>query len=136
MASSTSSTSNRTSRRSRRNANAARFTDAIPYSPGPLPRTGSFIVTQQGATVLLTVTGSGFSTTPGLRSIEVRVDNTLIGTLDMFFNQANVHQTFPSRTFNLEGLTVGPHTVTLTAGTGLSTDSNDRFQATVLQIPG
>lgn len=132
------SKSNRKSRGSRKNAqNALRFTDAIPYGAGPLPRTGSFIVTEPaGATILLEVAGSGFSSAPGLRSIEVRVDGTLIGTLDQFFNQANVHQTFTPRTFNLQGLTVGPHTVTLTAGAGLNTDANDRFQATVQQIPG
>lgn len=131
-----SSTNNRSSRRSRRQ-NTLRFTDAIPYSSGPLPKTGSFIVTEPtGATILLQVAGSGFSTAAGLRSIEVRVDNTLIGTLDQFFNQANVHQTFTPRTFNLQGLAPGPHSITLTAGTGLSTDANDRFQATVQQIPG
>lgn len=116
---------------------AIRFTNAIPFGPGPLPLSGSFIVTEpMGATVLLQVAGSGFATNAGLHSIEVRVDNTLIGTLDQFFNLPNFHLTFTPRIFNLQGLAPGIHTVTLTAGPGLNTDANDRFQVTVQQIPG
>lgn len=120
----------------RREQEFLRFTNAIPYGPGPLPLTGSFAVTEPaGSTILLRVAGSGFSAEPGLRSIEVRVDNTLLGTLDHFFNQANVHEVFVPRTFSLQGLAPGLHTITLTAGPGLLTDANDRFQATVEQSP-
>lgn len=134
--SSSTTNQNRTNRNGRRTVNVIRFTDAIPYSPGPLPRTGSFIVTVEGATTLLEVAGSGFTGSAGLRSIEVRVNGALVGTLDHFFNVANVHETFTPRIFDLQGLGLGPHTVTLTAGIGLETDANDRFQATVQQFPG
>lgn len=125
-----------TNRRGRREREFLRFTNAIPFGPGPLPLTGSFAVTEPaGATILLRVAGSGFSAAPGLRSIDVLVDNVLLGTLDHFFNDANEHQAFVPRTFSLQGLAPGLHTVTLTAGPGLLTDVNDRFQATVEQSP-
>jgi hypothetical protein len=101
---------------------------------GPLPREGNF--TANGGTMLFIVAGSGFSTVAGRQiGMSVVVNGTNIGNARCFTNEASSHKTFSSVAMIASNVAAGQATVRLEALAGTSTDGNDFFNVTVIELP-
>jgi hypothetical protein len=127
---------------------------AAPHGAGPLPRENTF--TSSGGTLLLTASGSGFRNTQLEGKIGMHVDflnsnGNLWGTTSVqtYTNEKNTHKAFVSQQLVLSGYPAGTYKIRLqpmwdaSCNTGsetranycTSTDSNDNFHVTVLEIP-
>jgi hypothetical protein len=101
---------------------------------GPLPLSASF--TTHGGTVLLIVSGSGYTLTAAtIIGANIVVDGTSRGTLKVYANAASTHLPFVPVELVLTGLTSGSHTLSLTAISGTSSDANDTFSVAVIEFP-
>lgn len=101
-------------------------------NPGPLPINGNFTINTSGP-VLMLVSGSGFNTLANGFTMNISVDGTQRGQTSEFTNEVNSHKALPA-TFLILNLTAGSHTVTLSAGTNMSSDSNDHFNVAILEL--
>ena len=105
----------------------------IDYVAGALPKSGTF--TPTGGHCFVQCFGSGFSTSAGIvTSMNVLLDSVSKGTVQAIISTANTHYAFVPRVIDLGVLTAASHTIQFTAGTSLSTDTNDRFQAIVTEV--
>jgi hypothetical protein len=116
----------------------------VNYAAGALPITSS-VFTYNGGTLIFICSGSGYTATPNASySMAVGIYNTggtliaSLGSVGLYFNNGGVHLTLVPQTFVLGAgtLTVGGvYDVHLTANSGLTTDSNDRFDVTMITLP-
>jgi hypothetical protein len=103
-------------------------------TPGPLTLSASF--TTHGGTVLLIVSGSGYTTTAGtIIGMNILVDGTSRGASKIYANAASTHVPFVPVELVITGLTAASHTLALTAIAGTLSDANDFFTATVIEFP-
>ncbi len=102
---------------------------------GPMPLTsGSF--TTRGQTLLVLAAGSGFHGSPGqLIGMNIQIDGVNKGVSRVYTNEASSHKAFVMNPLLVTGIAAGAHTVSLTALAGTSTDGNDIFNATVIELP-
>ncbi|MDB6057127.1 MAG: repeat protein [Verrucomicrobiales bacterium] len=99
---------------------------------GSLPSTGQF--STGGGTLLITPTGSGYTTVAGQIGMSILLDGVYIGSCQIYANQINSHMAFVSKTLVQKGVPAGPHSISLQATPG--TLSNfDFFSVTVVEIP-
>ena len=112
----------------------ATLTSVMDATIGPLPASNTF--TSSGRQVMVIVSGSGFRSAgngAGLVEIPVQLDSVTIGSMKATTVETSSHkQAIP--TVLLAQPAAGAHTVTLTAATGTSTDFNDRFNVTVIEL--
>ncbi len=100
----------------------------------PLSAGGEFA--SGGGTLLISVSGSGYSTTAGKTiGMSILLDSVQIDTCAIFANPSLTHLAFVPKTFVKSGITAGFHTLTLTALTGTTTDSTDNYCVTVQELP-
>jgi len=113
-----------------------KVTAVLSNAAGGLPLTGTF--TSSGGTLLILVSGSGYTVTTGLHLIgmSVTLDNsdTPLGNVQTFINQASCHQSFIPATF-IVSVTAGEHAITLTALNNNTYTDNDFFNVTVMELP-
>jgi hypothetical protein len=114
-------------------ANNFRVTMVFDQRAGPLPVTSAAFTTY-GGTLLILFSGSAWSSAAALlQRMDLKIDGVLRGSTSLFFNQATVHQSFPTRALVVTGVAAGSHTLSLeTTGT---TDANDAYGATVVELP-
>ena len=103
---------------------------------GPLPLDGDPFTPTRDGTILLLASGSGWSTDEGgLIGMNILVNESLVGTSQVFTNEERSHKAFIPICVPLSGLTPGqPATVRLEALDGTTTDYNDYFNVTVVEI--
>lgn len=123
----------------------------FPQTPGPLPIT-SGLWTYGGGSVVLFFSGSGFTSTPdSVYTITVSLlsatGSTLVSSLStssFYINAGSTHVPFPTVTYNIANggmssaynFTGGiQYKFQVVASSGLTTDFNDVFSLTVLQLP-
>jgi hypothetical protein len=104
-----------------------------------LPQSGHF--NSGGGSFLLFVSGSGFSSTGAeMIGVDVFLDFVPLGSVLVFTNESFSHKAFTANAIVVRGFPAGAHTVTLSAHTGssgnpTSTDFNDFFNVTILELP-
>lgn len=112
------------------------------YLTGPLPQiTEPFTV--QGNRLLVSVSGSAFRTVAGdgtacLQATLLRDGPAIPGGSAFwchYFNEPNEHETFLTRTIAVDVPSSGTYRVRLDAGMLTNTNSDDRYQVVVLEIP-
>jgi hypothetical protein len=99
---------------------------------GALPKSATF--QSAGGTLLLMVSGSGWSSAPATIAVKAHLDGGELGELRTFTNEPASHKAFPSRTFVVPAVAAGSHTITLAAVAGTNTDLNDYFSVTVVEL--
>lgn len=119
---------------------------------GPLPLVGTY--TSKGGTLIISASGSGFRSLafaqkPGAIGMNLDVDSILKDSIQMHVNQRDFRTPFVADTTVVEGLPAGTHTIRLAAQTSFNcntadessfnpcttTNSDDRFNVTVVEIP-
>jgi hypothetical protein len=104
-------------------------------SHGPLPMDSRSFNTQ-GGVLLVFASGSGFRRqTDGQIGMEILLDGTLRGRARGFTNEPNSHKAFTVQALVVSGVSAGQHTITLRSWNETSTDLNDFFTVTVLELP-
>jgi shikimate 5-dehydrogenase len=101
---------------------------------GALPLTGSLTTT--GGRLLITVSGSCYRglAGPGTLGFDVTIDGTPVGALNGYTNEPGSHRTIPARTLVIPDLIAGNHEIKLMAQAETSTDGNDYFHLTALEL--
>jgi hypothetical protein len=114
----------------------ANVTPAISNWQGPLPIDGDAFTPTSNGTFLLFASGSGWSTGgAALIGMNVIANGTWVGSSQVWTNPAYSHAAFVPICVPLSGLTPGqPVTVRLEAFNETTTDLNDYFNVTVVEI--
>jgi hypothetical protein len=100
--------------------------------PGPLPVT-SVALTTGGGTLLVVFGGSAISAAVGKQQLDLKIDAVLKGSTSLYFGQAATRLAFPTRALVVTGVAAGSHTLSLESAA--TTDVNDAFGATVVELP-
>jgi len=100
---------------------------------GALPRTTAAFSTG-GGTLLIFASGSGWSA-GGQIGMGIQVDAVTKGYAKSFTNEASSHKAFVANPLVVAGIAAGLHTITLVSWNSTSTDVNDFFNVTVLELP-
>jgi hypothetical protein len=100
---------------------------------GALPLNSSFV--SGGGVMILFASGSGWGTAAVQIGMSVRVDNVQRGLCMSFTNEAGSHKAFVSNPIVINNLAAGNHTIQLVALAGTSTDFNDFYSVTVIELP-
>ncbi len=107
-------------------------TEVLAERAGPLPVSTTF--KSNGGTLLVTVSGSAYTNVGGSLAFDVGIDTMQLGAVKGFSNDIQSHKTLPTRTFVVTGLPGGTHTIGFTAEMNTLSDSNDVYNATVLEL--
>lgn len=101
---------------------------------GPLPVEASF--TSNGGTLVMFTSGTAWKTTAGSMSLQFTIDGGSDRYVDCFTNEAASHKAFPTTVEVFSGISAGPHTfrIAIFNATAIA-DGNDRFYATLLELP-
>jgi hypothetical protein len=103
--------------------------------PGPLPNTTAAF-TSGGGILLIFASGSGYAATAGQQiGMEIFVDGVIKGFAKSFTNEIASHKAFTANALLVSGVAAGSHTVGLVAWNNTTTDGNDFFNVTVLELP-
>jgi hypothetical protein len=109
------------------------ITQVLTNQQGPLTTAGTFV--SQGGILYMTVSGSAWSGSgAALVSVAVSVDGELVGTAQVYTNEGGSHRALIPVSLQLPQLAAGAHSVTLSAGPGTATDTNDYFDVTVTEF--
>ena len=100
---------------------------------GPLPKNATF--GSGGGVLLFIFSGSGWGASGWNIGMNLILDGALIGSTRCYINEANSHRAFTTGFVLQPNIAGGNHTVRLEAVGGTSTDSNDWFSVTVLELP-
>lgn len=101
-------------------------------SAGPLPLVTTF--TTEGGTVILFVSGSVFGASNTVIGFDVVVDGVTRRIIDSYVNEAGSHKALVTRQFPLS-LSAGVHSLQLVTRSGTSSDFNDRFEVSFIELP-
>jgi hypothetical protein len=100
---------------------------------GPLPLAG--VMATNGGQLVGFASGSGYSGSVNTKiGMSVLMDGSSIGASQVFASEASSHRAFVSNAL-VTHPAAGSHTFSLAALAGTSTDSNDFFSLTVLELP-
>ena len=101
---------------------------------GGLPINGPF--TSGGGSLLLFVSGSGFSNVAAQAiGLQILIDGIFHGIAQVFTNEAASHRSFVGNATLVKSIPPGAHTLTLAAMPNTTTDFNDFFSVTILELP-
>jgi hypothetical protein len=101
---------------------------------GPLPVEAQF--TSNGGTLVVFTSGSGWRTSGGMMSLQISIDDKPSMFIDVTNNELNSHKTFPTTVGIVPELVAGQHTFRISSWEGTTTtDENDRFYATIMELP-
>jgi hypothetical protein len=89
-----------------------------------------------GGTLLIFASGSGFSAL-GSQAIgmQISIDGVSQGRAQSFTNESNSHKAFTTEALVVTGIVAGGHSLSLQALANTSTDFNDFFNVTILELP-
>lgn len=99
---------------------------------GPLPV--SWSIETHGNPIVVQFSGTGFATSTGLKFLQLSVDGNPLMLDGFHFSETGSHRTFPTASATARPLAAGTHTVSIEAS-GVSSDFNDRYYITVLELP-
>ena len=98
---------------------------------GPLPISKA-VQWPSSNTVIVAVSASAWAQQPNTPiGVRVSLDGTVLGTMQMYANQASTHIGFPTGFYAVNNQQ-GEVTVTLNPGAGTITDPNDHFTVTLI----
>ena len=103
---------------------------------GPLPVSATFNC--GGGTLLIFVSGTAYRSSAGSFSLVIMIDDNAAGQqfIDVYTNEANSHKAFPATGLVYSGISAGAHTLKIASWSGVAlADVNDRFYATILELP-
>jgi hypothetical protein len=101
---------------------------------GPLPVEAQF--SSSGGTLVIFTSGTGFKSSGGFMSLHLTLDGGSDRWTDLYANEANSHKPFPTTVEIFSGVAAGNHTFRIAVwSNSMVTDTNDRFYATVLELP-
>lgn len=101
---------------------------------GGLPVSAAF--SSQGGTLLIFASGSGWSADVARQiGMQIQIDSAIKGYAKSFTNETGSHKVFSANPLVVSGIAAGPHTLALVALASTSTDGNDFFNVTVLELP-
>ncbi len=101
---------------------------------GPLPKSGN--LTTSGGTLLIFISGSGYSTSASaLIGMDLKIDGSAYTSATIYANSALTHMAFVPNMVVRAGLAAGVHTLSLAARSGTTTDASDSFIITVQELP-
>jgi len=113
-----------------------RCTNVMNLRQGALPVSASF--TSGGGTLLILASGSGFRAAAagaGIIGMIIQIDGGSVAVAEAFTNEVGSHKSFPTK-FHTQGFVgAGTHTIALQPIVNTSTDFNDFFNVTVLELP-
>ncbi len=67
--------------------------------------------------------------------MQIAVDGTVQGQAKCFTNEGASHKAFVANALGVGGIAAGSHTITLSVLGGTTTDGNDFFDLTVIELP-
>jgi hypothetical protein len=100
---------------------------------GSLPTTSQF--NTGGGTLLITASGSGYTTVVSAIGMNILLDGVVIGSCQTFANQVNSHMSFVPKTFVKKGVAAGSHSISLQPLSGTLSNSGDNYSVTVIEFP-
>lgn len=101
---------------------------------GPLPIEASF--TSSGGTLVVFTSGTVFTTIGGLMRLQFTIDGGNAKFVEYSSNEVNSHKTYPATVEVFTGIAAGMHTFRIAVWNDTAvSDFNDRFYATVLELP-
>jgi hypothetical protein len=101
---------------------------------GPLPVEGQF--SSSGGTLVVFTSGTGFKTSGGWMFLHLSLDGGSDRFIDLYANEANTHKAFPTTVEIFAGIAAGVHTFRIAVWqNSMTTDSNDKFYVTILELP-
>jgi hypothetical protein len=101
---------------------------------GPLAVNQTF--TNSGGTLVISASGTGFSTIAGaIIGMDIVIDGTIIDSCTIYANPSFTHMAFMPKTIVKTGLAAGPHTLALTPHGSTATDATDTYCVTVQELP-
>jgi hypothetical protein len=109
----------------------ATLSQVLDQTVGPAPVSNTF--TSSGRQLMILVSGSGFTGAAGLLELTVQLDSTAIGSIKVNSVETFSHKMLVPAVL-LAQPSAGTHTLTIATATGTSTDQNDRFNATVIEL--
>ncbi|WP_438010930.1 hypothetical protein WME89_21055 [Sorangium sp. So ce321] len=110
-------------------------TQVLKQKRGPLPVLGTF--KSGGGRLILLVSGSGMRSSAGMMEMLIKLDGNQVGSTNVGVNVVNAHQAFVPEWLVLPSVEPGDHTIQLVYSSipGVSSDTNDFFSVTVLELP-
>jgi hypothetical protein len=94
-------------------------------APGPLPIKLDY-QNEDDDPLVFFVAGSAFSTAGSARiGIQLFIDGKLIDTVTVFANEPSSHKALVAKMISVPALSIGKHTISLSAAAGTTTDAND-----------
>ncbi|APR87710.1 Flagellar hook-length control protein FliK [Minicystis rosea] len=110
-----------------------RVTQVLNMKPGALPVSGTF--TSGGGTLVLLVSGSGWGPNGAVIGFDILVDDVTRGNALTYTNLNGCHLAINANPLVVTGVAAGTHTVKLVARSSITTDYNDFFSVTVMELP-
>lgn len=107
------------------------LTKVIDQTIGALPVMNTF--TSSGRQVMFFLSGSGFANPAGVIEVALQLDSVTLGSMKVTTTEISSHKQMVP-TVLLAQPAAGTHTVKLTAATGTTTDFNDRFNVTAVEL--
>jgi hypothetical protein len=108
-----------------------RVTSVMNQRQGPLPISATFA--SGGGTLMVIFSGSGFGT--GNIGMGLQIDAVTLATTRSFTNETSSHKAFTTNVLVQGNVAAGNHTLSLFVLTNTTTDANDWFNVTVLELP-
>jgi hypothetical protein len=110
-----------------------RATQVMSQRQGPLPINASFA--SGGGTLVVIFSGSGWSATGGNIGMNLQIDGVNVSSTRSYANEPGSHKAFTTNILVQANIAAGNHSIDLVALPGTSTDANDWFNVTVLELP-
>ena len=88
-----------------------------------------------GGKLMFTTSFSCFSTVVGLSTFDFLIDGSVVANTRFYFNNTSIHLTIPSL-FNIENISAGSHTGAIRIPTGVTVDSGDYCNMSLIEVLG
>ncbi|MFN8370529.1 MAG: hypothetical protein U0T83_07905 [Bacteriovoracaceae bacterium] len=112
-----------------------KITQLFQSTAGPLPLTSASFTTSANTTLKVFVSGTAYLGTGGTIALSITIDGNVIGALYGYTNEASSHKAFPATEIIVTGTSAGSHTITISAGGGTATNTDDYFSLSVEELP-
>jgi hypothetical protein len=112
-----------------------RVTQVFNNTAGALPKSGTFF--SGGGTLVIFASGSAWFNGGGggVVGMDIQIDSVTKGGAIVTTNENNSHKSLVANALVVTGVAAGSHTLTLALRAGATTDVNDFFSATVMELP-
>ncbi len=111
-------------------------TQLVEYDLGPDYGAAHTFNVKHGRNVYLWFSGTGYTTTGNaIIGVNIYIDGALRVASVIFANPANTHLAFAPTLRKVEGLSIGPHTITFALVSGTTVDNNDVIEMSIFELP-